>query len=120
MISHDSNPRCVGGGTDWGNIVAGGRIRHMTKPPSPTSTRPGAEAAYLEHRKAVGHAMSAGVPSRASGICPRSAERASGVIALVISVSMNPGAIALHRMLREASSFATDLVSPIRPALLAA
>jgi hypothetical protein len=33
---------------------------------------------------------------------------------------MKPGATALHRMLRDASSFATDFVSPIRPAFEAA
>ena len=64
--------------------------------------------------------MSCGVPSRSSGICPDSAARASGVIAAVMSVSMKPGATAFTRMLRDASSFATDLVRPMSPALLAA
>ena len=43
-----------------------------------------------------------------------------GDIAAVISVWMNPGAITLASTLRDASSLATDLVSPISPALLAA
>src|ERR1035437_9940651 len=110
----------LGGGTTCGNIVGRVLLRHITKPPTPTSTWPVAYEAYSEHRKAVVPAMSAGVPSRARGIWVRSAERASAVIAPVMSVSMNPGAIALQRMLREASSLATDLVSPINPALLAA
>ncbi len=38
----------------------------------------------------------------------------------VMSVSMNPGETAFTRMLRLASSRASDLVSPISPALLAA
>ena len=37
-----------------------------------------------------------------------------------MSVSMKPGAMQLTRMLRLAYSLATDLVSPISPALLAA
>ena len=37
-----------------------------------------------------------------------------------MSVSMNPGATQLARMPRLAYSLATDLVKPIRPALLAA
>ena len=37
-----------------------------------------------------------------------------------MSVSMKPGATAFTRTLREASSRATDLVSPISPALVAA
>jgi hypothetical protein len=37
-----------------------------------------------------------------------------------MSVAMNPGATTLHSMFREASSLATDFVSPISPALLAA
>src|SRR2546430_1293834 len=43
--------------------------------------------------------------------------RASPVIFLVSSVSINPGATAFTSTLREASSFDTDLVRPIRPAL---
>ena len=39
---------------------------------------------------------------------------------LVMSVSMYPGAMQLARMPRPAYSFATDLVKPISPALLAA
>jgi len=38
----------------------------------------------------------------------------------VIAVAMKPGATALQVMLREASSRATDFVSPTRPALEAA
>ena len=64
--------------------------------------------------------MSCGEPSRSSGICANSAACASSVIAAVMSVSMKPGATTFASMLREASSFATDLVSPISPALLAA
>jgi len=41
-------------------------------------------------------------------------------MAWVSRVSMNPGAIALTRMFREANSFATAFVRPISPALLAA
>jgi hypothetical protein len=38
----------------------------------------------------------------------------------VISVSINPGAIALQRILREPNSSATDFVNPITPAFEAA
>ena len=48
------------------------------------------------------------------------ADRASGVMAAVISVSIKPGAIAFTRIFLDPSSFATDLVSAISPALLAA
>ena len=64
--------------------------------------------------------MSCGVPSRSSGICVNSVFLASSVIAAVMSVSMKPGATTFARMFRDASSLATDFVSPISPALLAA
>jgi hypothetical protein len=47
------------------------------------------------------------------------ARAASGSPA-VMSVSMKPGATALTRMLRLASSRATDFVRPMRPAFVAA
>ena len=65
--------------------------------------------------------MSAGVPEPRE----RDLRRERGALlrrssAAVMSVSMKPGAIAFTRMLRLASSFATDFVRPISPALLAA
>src|SRR5665213_608175 len=111
MISHDSNPRCVGGESICGNIVRGVRFRHITKPPSTTRTCPVMYEAYSEQRNAVDHAISAGVPRRASGIWAMMVVRACSGMAPVIAVSMNPGAIALQRILRDASSLATDFVS---------
>src|SRR5690348_5359383 len=103
-----------------GNLLCHEGGCHMTIPPSTTNTCPVMYAAYSDARKPTIPAMSFGVPRRSSGICAESVVRASGVIAAVMSVSMNPGATTLARIFRDASSFATDLVRPISPALLAA
>ena len=49
-----------------------------------------------------------------------SAARVFSSSTAVMSVSMKPGAMALTVMPREPSSLATDLVKPMRAALLAA
>ena len=65
-------------------------------------------------------ATSSGVPPRRRGIpLIHSFLTSSGNLA-VISVIINPGAMALQRMFREPSSKATDLVKPIIPAFEAA
>src|SRR5674476_465205 len=58
--------------------------RHMTMPPSTTRTCPVMYDAWSDARNATIPAMSFGLPSRSSGICPESAARASGVIAAVV------------------------------------
>ena len=68
-------------------------------------------------RKRTTGAMSSGFPNRARAICDISASRAASGRSEVMSVSIYPGATALTRTPREASSFATDFVSPISPAL---
>src|SRR5205814_1589762 len=76
--------------------------------------------AASEHRKATVAPTSSGLPSRASGTsAARSARRSSGR-ASSMAVAMGPGATRLQVTLREASSRATDRVSPRRPALAAA
>ena len=92
---------------------------YITMPPSTTRTCPVMYVARSDARKATAAATSCGVPSLSSAICLPRPSLASGVIAAVISVSMNPGATAFTRMLREPSSLATDLVSAIRPAVAA-
>jgi hypothetical protein len=71
-------------------------------------------------RKRTTGAMSSGLPSRPSAICPMSAFRAASGSSAVMSVSMYPGATALTRTPRPASSLATALVRPMSPALDAA
>src|SRR5205823_6170966 len=104
----------------YGNLLCHEGGCHMTIPPSTTKTCPVMYAARSDARNATTPATSFGVPSRSSGICCESVVRASGVIAAVMSVSMKPGATTLARMFLDASSFATDFVRPMRPALLAA
>jgi len=65
-------------------------------------------------------AMSSGWPRAFSGIRLINSARIGSVSAAVISVSMNPGASALHVMPRDPNSRATDFVKPINAALLAA
>ena len=59
--------------------------------------------------------MSFGVPPRFIGIELRHSSTALGSIASVISVSINPGAIALHLIFLDPNSSATDFVNPINP-----
>ena len=61
-------------------------------------------------------ATSSGVPPLFKGIEASQALRASSGIFPVISVMINPGAMAFERTPREPSSRATDLVNPIIPA----
>src|SRR5581483_9156210 len=92
----------------------------MESPPSTGMAAPVIYPAASEHRKATVAPTSSGVPSRASGTrAARSAWRSSGS-ASSMAVAMGPGATRLQVTLREASSRATDRVSPSRPALAAA
>ena len=68
--------------------------------------------------------MSSGWPTRATGICAAAPSMKSSngmpmrsAVALVISVSMKPGAIALAVTPNLPSSMARVLVKPCRPAL---
>src|SRR5574342_865370 len=97
-----------------------GPRRHMYMPPFTRTTSPVTYAALSLASQATQSATSCAVPSRASGIISISFCRAASGSAAVMSVSMKPGATALTRMLREASSRATDLVRPMRPTLAAA
>src|SRR4029077_11020037 len=88
----------------------------ITRPPSTARTWPVMKAASSEARNATACAISSGVPNRPSGVrAVISAWSASGR-SWVSSVRTNPGATALTVMEREASSRATALVKPMRPA----
>ena len=65
-------------------------------------------------------ATSSGVPPRRKGIFFAHSALTSSERAAVMSVRMNPGAIALARMPREPNSCAIDLANAIIPALEAA
>ena len=75
--------------------------------------------ACSDAKKATIDAMSFGDPSRSNGICPVSTARASAVNVSVISVAMNPGAIAFAVTLNLPDSSATARVKPSRPAFAA-
>jgi hypothetical protein len=64
--------------------------------------------------------MSAGRPTRSSGMAAAICLRASSGIAVVMSVSISPGATTFASTFRLASSLATLFVRPMSPALLAA
>ena len=72
-----------------------------------------------EARNATTSAISSGFPALTAGIPAIIASFALSGITAVISVSIIPGAMAFTVMFLEANSFATDLVNPITPALLA-
>ena len=76
--------------------------------------------ASSDARKQTAAAMSSGVPRRRRGTFDAHSSRALPVIARVMSVSMSPGAITLAVIPREATSSATALVNPMRPAFDAA
>src|SRR5438874_2386771 len=84
-----------------------------------TTALPGYLAA-LDARNATALAMSSAVPVLPSGIFDWMEFLISSERPAVMSVVMNPGATALTVILRLASSRASDLVRPIKPALLAA
>ena len=65
-------------------------------------------------------ATSSGVPPLFKGIASLQPLTTSSFNFAVISVSMKPGAIALHRILREPNSNAIDFVKPFIPAFDAA
>src|SRR4029077_2718842 len=89
--------------------------------PSTAITCPGMKPARAEHRNATAAATSSAVPSRLIGVSFTSSPTISSVNEPVVSsVRTYPGATALHVMLREPYSRATDLVNPISPALAAA
>src|SRR5437763_632938 len=72
-------------------------------------------------KKTPAAATSSAVPSRLIGVSFTSSPTISSVNEpLVSSVRTYPGATALHVMLREPYSRATDLVNPMSPALAAA
>jgi hypothetical protein len=95
-------------------------IAHIPSPPSTARTSPVMKAAESDTRNRTALATSAGSPSLPSGVPERIASRAGSGSTSVSSVEMYPGAIALTRIPLLPSSFASDLVSPIRPALEAA
>ena len=70
-----------------------------------------------EAKKTHALATSSGDPPLLSGIVSRQPCTVAGSSFSVISVSMNPGAIALQRMLLDPNSRATLLVKPRIPAL---
>ena len=70
-----------------------------------------------EARNATTPATSPGVPTRDRGICSTILFRTSSEIEAVMSVVMNPGAIALTQMFRGPSSRASDFVNPMIPDL---
>ena len=84
---------------------------YIAIPPSTRSTSPVTYLAFT--RYATASATSSGSP-----IFPRGIIFNNGLSSCVsvISVLINPGAIALHRIPRGASSFATYFVKPINPA----
>src|SRR5205085_11666628 len=91
--------------------------RPMPRPPSTGTTAPVTYAAASEHRKAMTSATSSGVPNRPRGTCAASAPRRSSDSASVMAVVIGPGSTALQVIDRDATSRATDRVSPMRPAL---
>ncbi len=71
-------------------------------------------------KKTAAFAISFGFPMRSIGMRDNVAWRCCSVIASVIFVSINPGAMQLTRIFREANSLAKALVKPIIAALEAA
>src|SRR5687767_2918850 len=92
----------------------------MEIPPSTGMTAPVIYPAAMEHRKATVAPTSSGVPSRPRGTSPFSSATRSSEAASSMVVAMGPGETRLQVTLREASSRATDRVSPRRPALAVA
>ena len=76
--------------------------------------------ASSDAKNATARATSCGVPARPAGMPEHMKSLAACGMAAVISVSIKPGATALTVMPRDATSRASDLVIPMRPALLAA
>src|SRR5579864_9276487 len=119
--------RAVGRKQDLGQRAAphGDLVRavgdHSERPPSTAMTWPVMKPARSEHRNATAAATSSAVPSRLIGVSLTSSPTISSVSdPEVSSVRTYPGATALHVMLRDPYSRATDFVNPIRPALAAA
>src|SRR5215208_7201816 len=100
------------------------RNRHSSSyvyiPPLTARTCPVIYDASSDARKHTAAATSSGVPSRPSGICSVQSCFAPPAMARVISVSMSPGATTFTVMLRDATSRASALQKPIRPAFEAA
>src|SRR5579884_439398 len=92
---------------------------YIRKPPFTSSTWPVIYAASSLARKQTACATSISVPMRPRGISGRRRSRAAGSSAAVMAVSIKPGATALTVIPREATSWATALVRPIKPALAA-
>ena len=71
-------------------------------------------------KKTQAFATSSGVPPRFNGMVSIHPFLTFSSNVSVISVSINPGAMALQRMFREPNSLAILLVNPIKPAFEAA
>ena len=69
---------------------------------------------------AAAAAMSSTEPRRPSGICAAQSTCALSEMARVMSVSIMPGAMTFTVMLRDATSRASDMLNPIKPAFDAA
>ena len=85
-------------------------------PPQQWITCPDTYDDRSEARNRATFATSSGVPPRRSGIVSAHFAFTSSDSWLVISVMMNPGAMAFARIPLDPSSLATDLASPIIPA----
>ena len=92
------------------------RKHYIFIPPQQVITCPVIYADKSEARNRAKLATSSGVPPRRRGICSAQAFFTSSGSALVISVMMKPGAMALWRILRTPISLAADLVKPMIPA----
>src|ERR1700722_10864523 len=95
-------------------------LHHIAKPPSTVTTCPVTYAARSLAKNRTTFATSSAVPKRPSAIRVFNISRAGSPSALVISVTMKPGATAFAVIPRDASSRATDFVNPMRPAFDAA
>ncbi len=89
----------------------------ISMPPFTFSTWPVIYDASSDAKNATAPASSSGVPTRPNGICFTAFCLKSSLKTAVMAVSMKPGATALQVMLRELTSRAMAMVSPISPAL---
>ena len=92
----------------------------MYMPPFTANTCPVIYADSSDARKQTAAATSSAVPSRLSGICVSIAEWADSSTAVVMSVSIIPGATTFTVMPRLATSRASAFENPTSPALDAA
>ena len=92
----------------------------MNIPPFTSSTCPVIYPAPSDARNPTDCAISASVPARPSGIVAIIAARCFSSSTAVMAVSMYPGATAFTVIPREATSRASERVSPISPAFYTA